>query len=82
MTTCVRELSKSTLEALSQFYNERDDRQKQFERLKAQAADDADFSSISMELFAEDWNASQFWVCSRPVLSHWVTITDQFQVRR
>ncbi|KAI9773463.1 MAG: hypothetical protein M1840_007680 [Geoglossum simile] len=63
MTACTRELSKSTLEALSQFYNERDDRQKQFEGLKAQAAEDADFSSISMELFAEDWNASQFWVC-------------------
>ncbi|KAI9787724.1 MAG: hypothetical protein M1839_000255 [Geoglossum umbratile] len=55
------ELSKDTLKALNQFYNERDDRQEQFEKLKAQAAEDADFPSLSMQLFEEDWNASQFW---------------------
>ncbi|KAI9868420.1 MAG: hypothetical protein M1813_005863 [Trichoglossum hirsutum] len=55
------ELSKDTLEALRQFYSEQDDRQKQFEDLNAQATEDADLSSISMDLFAEDWNASQFW---------------------
>ncbi|KAH0544009.1 hypothetical protein FGG08_001777 [Glutinoglossum americanum] len=56
----IRELSQSTLEALSQFYSERDDRQKKFEDLKVQDAEDAN-PPISMEMFAEDWNASQFW---------------------
>jgi hypothetical protein len=46
---------------LKEFYGERDARQKQFEDLKTKAEDDFE-GKLSMEAFAEDWNASQFWV--------------------
>lgn len=52
-------LSGSALDALKEFYADRDARQKQFEDLKAGAEADA---ILSMETFAEDWNQSQFWV--------------------
>ncbi|RDW73870.1 protein-lysine N-methyltransferase EFM5 [Coleophoma crateriformis] len=51
-------LSGSALDALKEFYADRDARQKQFEDLKAGAEADA---ALSMETFAEDWNQSQFW---------------------
>jgi hypothetical protein len=57
-----RQLSGSALDALKQFYGERDARLKQFEDLKTKAEDDFE-GKLSMEAFAEDWNASQFWVC-------------------
>jgi hypothetical protein len=47
---------------LKEFYGERDARLKQFEDLKTNAEDDFE-GKLSMEAFAEDWNASQFWVC-------------------
>ncbi|QDS71516.1 hypothetical protein FKW77_004994 [Venturia effusa] len=63
------ELSSAALDALKQFYTDKESRQKAFEDLKAVAEDD--FSSgnpakslkypLSMEAFTEDWNASQFW---------------------
>ncbi|TVY84343.1 EEF1A lysine methyltransferase [Lachnellula suecica] len=52
-------LSGSTLDALKEFYADRDARQKQFEDLKDAAADNA--APLTMEAFAEDWNESQFW---------------------
>ena len=55
------QLSSGALDALKEFYGERDARQKQFEDLKAQAEDDFE-GKLSMEAFTEDWNASQFWV--------------------
>ena len=54
-------MSAGTLDILKEFYNERDTRQKAFEDLKAQAEDEFDSKSLSMEAFTEDWNASQFW---------------------
>lgn len=46
---------------MKDFYVEKDAREKQFDELKARAQDDADCRDLSMEAFAEDWNASQFW---------------------
>ncbi|KAF3906234.1 hypothetical protein ABW20_dc0101991 [Dactylellina cionopaga] len=62
-------LSASTLSALQEFMQEKDARQKRFEELKTQAeADDeerkkpdAKATSVTMEDFEADWNASQFW---------------------
>ncbi|KAF2444547.1 N-6 adenine-specific DNA methyltransferas-like protein 2 [Karstenula rhodostoma CBS 690.94] len=54
------QLSAGALDALKEFYGERDARTKQFEDLKTQAEDEF-AGKLSMEAFAEDWNASQFW---------------------
>ncbi|KAJ9620981.1 Protein-lysine N-methyltransferase efm5 [Taxawa tesnikishii (nom. ined.)] len=54
-------LSADTLDLLKNFYSERDAREKQFEDLKAQAENAFESKTLSMDLFAEDWNASQFW---------------------
>ncbi|KAH7393940.1 putative N6-adenine methyltransferase-domain-containing protein [Phaeosphaeria sp. MPI-PUGE-AT-0046c] len=54
------QLSGGALDALKEFYGERDARQKQFENLKSQAEDDFE-GKLSMDAFTEDWNASQFW---------------------
>ncbi|KAH7095103.1 putative N6-adenine methyltransferase-domain-containing protein [Paraphoma chrysanthemicola] len=54
------QLSGSALNALKEFYGERDARQKQFEELKGKAEDDFE-GKLSMDAFTEDWNASQFW---------------------
>lgn len=59
-----RHLSADTLDLLKNFYSERDAREKQFEDLKAQAENAFESKTLSMDLFAEDWNASQFWVSS------------------
>jgi hypothetical protein len=59
-------LSSSALNALKEFYADRDARLKQFEDLKAvaeeNAAGTATAKPLNMEAFSEDWNASQFWV--------------------
>lgn len=56
-------LSPYAMEALASFYSDRDARDKQFEDLKTQAEEDYDGQRTwTMETFAEDWNASQFWV--------------------
>jgi len=66
--TCDRVLSSSTLDALKQFYSERDAQQEKFARLQAEAEQDAADRSgqapapLSMDAFTEDWNESQFWV--------------------
>ena len=74
------QLSAATLDALKEFYGERDSRQKQFEDLKAQAETDFSTKPLSMEAFAEDWNASQFWVSRflpslEPVFGHFIRLT-------
>lgn len=51
-------MSSSALDALSEFYAERDERQKRFEEIKAVVEE----RTLSIEDFAEDWNESQFWV--------------------
>ncbi|KAF2702700.1 hypothetical protein K504DRAFT_419905 [Pleomassaria siparia CBS 279.74] len=53
-------LSGGALDALKEFYSERDAQLKKFEDLKAQAEEDLQ-GKLSMEAFQEDWNASQFW---------------------
>lgn len=55
-------LSSATLDALKDFYREKDEREKHFEALKSSAESDFEKNKFSMEAFAEDWNASQFWV--------------------
>ncbi|KAH0005642.1 N-6 adenine-specific DNA methyltransferas-like protein 2, partial [Aureobasidium melanogenum] len=56
------QLDPSTLALLQEFYTERDERQKQFEDLKAKAEDEFDSSKpLSMDLFTESWQDSQFW---------------------
>lgn len=55
-------MDPSTLAALKDFYSERDQREKQFQDLKSAAEDGFDKQAhISMDMFGEDWNASQFW---------------------
>jgi hypothetical protein len=59
----LRILSNTALAALKDFYADRDAREKQFEDLKAGVAEPANGqSSLTMDAFTEDWNASQFWV--------------------
>ncbi|KAF2459510.1 putative N6-adenine methyltransferase-domain-containing protein [Lineolata rhizophorae] len=56
------QLTLRALDALKEFYNERDSIQRQFEELKNQA--DTEFTAsrtLSMSAFTENWNASQFW---------------------
>lgn len=67
-----RTLSAHALDALQEFYTDRDARARQFEELKA-AAEEREAAGregeaalvypLSMETFGEDWNESQFWVC-------------------
>ncbi|CAP49276.1 uncharacterized protein PODANS_5_6020 [Podospora anserina S mat+] len=56
-------LSSSALDALKEFYAERDARQEQFAKLQAKAEEQHDLQQqkLSMEAFGEDWNESQFW---------------------
>lgn len=47
---------------LQQFYTERAESEKRFEDLKTAAEEQHSKYRFSMDLFSEDWNASQFWV--------------------
>lgn len=63
ITDLRRVLSSSTLDALKEFYADRDARLKQFEDLKNVAEENAAKGiPLTMDAFAEDWNESQFWV--------------------
>jgi EEF1A lysine methyltransferase 1 len=55
-------LSNTTLDALKEFYADRDAHEKLFEDLKSASQEDAVQQSLTMDAFAEDWNESQFWV--------------------
>ncbi|KAL8679754.1 MAG: hypothetical protein Q9186_003970 [Xanthomendoza sp. 1 TL-2023] len=57
----LRKLSADTLAILGDFYSERTQNEKQFEDLKSQTAQDRLETPLSMTMFSEDWNASQFW---------------------
>ena len=52
-------LSRDTLAALQDFYNDRDIQEKRFQEL--QLAQESN-PTLTMDMFTEDWNASQFWV--------------------
>ncbi|KAB5533592.1 putative N6-adenine methyltransferase-domain-containing protein [Coniochaeta sp. 2T2.1] len=58
-------LSISTLDALKSFYAERDARAQEFERLAAAAQEQREALAagepLSMSMFTEDWDKSQFW---------------------
>ncbi|KAK4187831.1 NADH-ubiquinone oxidoreductase 40 kDa subunit [Podospora australis] len=57
-------LSSSALDALKEFYSERDARAEQFAKLQAKAEEQhasAQQQPLSMDVFTEDWNESQFW---------------------
>ena len=54
-------LSTDSLAALKEFYAEQDVQAKRSEDLKSAVEQNAE---LSMDMFSEDWNASQFWVAS------------------
>ncbi|KAI9871068.1 MAG: hypothetical protein M1830_003478 [Pleopsidium flavum] len=54
-------LSGRALEALADFYSERDLEKRRFEDLRSAADGQRGKAMLSMDAFAEDWNASQFW---------------------
>lgn len=56
MLTTISQLSADTLKMLQEFNTEKDERNKQFQALKAKSENE---SKLSMDLFGEDWNASQ-----------------------
>ncbi|KAL8854046.1 MAG: hypothetical protein Q9221_001169 [Calogaya cf. arnoldii] len=58
----IPKLSADTLALLGDFYAEREQNEKRFEDLKSQTEDDRLATPLSMTMFTEDWNASQFWV--------------------
>lgn len=47
---------------LEDFYSEREQNEKRFEDLKVQMEQQQPKTPLSMDMFSEDWNASQFWV--------------------
>lgn len=61
----VRELHGDTLAALQEFYLEMDSKEKRFQDLKGDIEQKSSQAQLSMDMFSEDWNASQFWVCLR-----------------
>ena len=57
-----RKLSAATMALLGDFYSEREQNEQRFENLKAHTEDNQLRTPLSMSMFTEDWNASQFWV--------------------
>lgn len=56
----IPKLPGDTIAALQEFYAERELSAKRFEELKAGLEEQPQI--LSMNMFTEDWNASQFWV--------------------
>lgn len=54
-------MSGDALAALQEFYSEREEKETEFETLKASVELRAIKGELSMRMFSEDWNASQFW---------------------
>ena len=59
----ILQLPADTLSLLQQFNSEKAQRHQQFESLKDQAENEYQNGTrkLSMDIFGEDWNASQFW---------------------
>ncbi|KAI4245740.1 MAG: hypothetical protein L6R40_002268 [Gallowayella cf. fulva] len=57
----IPKLSADTLAVLEDFYSEREQNEKRFEELKVQTEQNRLEEPLSMTMFSEDWNASQFW---------------------
>ncbi|KAL8928535.1 MAG: hypothetical protein Q9208_001769 [Pyrenodesmia sp. 3 TL-2023] len=57
----IPKLSASTLAVLGDFYSEREHNEKRFEDLKVEMEQQQPKTPLSMDMFSEDWNASQFW---------------------
>ncbi len=55
-------LSGQAVDALAEFYSERDLQQHRLENLKTVEDGANKDVELSMEAFREDWNVSQFWV--------------------
>lgn len=60
-------LSSDAITALQEVYAEKELADKRFEDLKAEMAQSALKTPLTMEIFLEDWNASQFWVQHSPL---------------
>jgi len=60
--TCHSVLSGSALAALQDFYIQRDKDQDAFQQLKSDTGRGDKSNTLSISMFKEDWNASQFWV--------------------
>ncbi|KAL8840237.1 MAG: hypothetical protein Q9170_001444 [Blastenia crenularia] len=56
-----RKLSADTLAVLGGFYSEREQSERRYEDMKAQMEQQCFQAPLSMSMFSEDWNASQFW---------------------
>jgi hypothetical protein len=56
-----RELSSSTLAALQEFYNDKNSQAKLLNDSAAKEDGAPNEGPLSMSVFAEDWNQSQFW---------------------
>ena len=61
----LRELHGDTVAALQEFYSERTSREQRFQDLKHDVEQKILQGQLSMDMFSEDWNASQFWVRHR-----------------
>lgn len=59
----IPQLSADTLKLLQEFNQEKTERAKKFDELKNQSENTFDHNNgrLSMDIFGEDWNASQFW---------------------
>ena len=64
----IRELPDDALAALQDFYRDRDSREKRFHDLVLEVEQGNASSRLSMDMFSEDWNASQFWVLKKQII--------------
>ena len=55
-------LPSDTLAALQDFYHEREKKEKELQDFRSSVEQASSTGNLSMNMFAEDWNASQFWV--------------------
>jgi hypothetical protein len=59
------------MDALKQFYEEKETHTQQFAKLLADTKRQNDeYHPLTMDAFTEDWNESQFWVSLKPLNRH------------